>query len=158
MDIKQINDYTPFMKLLLLADPSLELVEAYVRAGHVVGATIDGAPVGVYVLVNNGQNADGAYVWELKNIAVAPTHHRTGIGHRLLAHAEGEAKALGASIIEVGTGDAGVGQLAFYENAGFCRDRVDEGFFLRNYDEPIIENGLQHKDMIFLTKHLGETK
>jgi len=141
------------MQLLLLADPSEALVRRYAAEGIVFGAAVKNEAVGVYVLFDHGRGT-----WELKNIAVAATHHRLGIGYQLLTHALRQAQQLGADTLEVGTGDTGAGQIAFYEKAGFRRHRVDKGFFLRNYPEPVMENGLQHKDMIFLSKNLKVTE
>ena len=106
-------------------------------------------PVGVYVLTDHG---DG--LLELKNIAVSEHLQGQGVGKRLLSHAVETARKQGATTLEVGTGNSSLDQLAFYEKAGFRRVRVDEGFFLRNYDEPIYENGLQCTDMIFLSQAL----
>lgn len=157
--INPISDATQYFDLLLLADPSPELVRAYIQDGYLYGATDGDSIVGVYVIVDHSGEGDGESgrdgVWELKNIAVDPAHHRKGIGRLLLDHAAKQARSMGAKALEVGTGDAGGGQLAFYESAGFQRTRVDKGFFLRNYDEPVMEEGRQHKDMIFLTKTLS---
>lgn len=62
---------------------------------------------------------------------------------RVLGHAR-------AARLEVGTGTFGH-QLAFYQRLGFRVTHVDRGFFLDNYDAPIFEDGIQHKDMLRLT-------
>lgn len=144
-----IDNITPYLDLLLLADPSEEMIRAYTKAGTVITAFMEEQPVGVYVLVDHGHG-----LLELKNIAVSESFQGRGIGKRILAHAVETATETGAKRLEVGTGNSSTGQLAFYENAGFRRVRVDEGFFLRNYDEPIYENGMQCTDMIFLSQDL----
>ena len=134
---------------MLLADPSEPLVRAYAKQGIVAGALLDDVPVGVYVLVKHS-----ATLMELKNIAVVETLQGKGFGKRLLDHAVETARKQGAVTLEVGTGNSSLDQLAFYEKAGFRRARMDEGFFLRNYDEPIYENGMQCTDMIILSQDL----
>lgn len=137
------------MALLLLADPSEELVRGYANTSNTVGATLDGEPIGVYVLIDKG---DG--LMELKNIAVHPEWQGKGLGKILITHAMERAGDRGATRMEVGTGNSSLDQLALYEKVGFRRDRVDEGFFLRNYPEPIYENGMQCTDMIYLSKRI----
>lgn len=142
---KSIGDIEPFMELLLLADPSEKLVRGYADTTNTVGATLDGEPIGVYVLLpKSGQ------MMELKNIAVRADWQGKGLGKILIGHALERAGDRGATSIEVGTGNTSIDQIAFYEKAGFKRRRVDEGFFLRNYDEPIFENGMQCTDMVYL--------
>ncbi|WP_198422013.1 hypothetical protein [Stenotrophomonas acidaminiphila] len=38
----------------------------------------------------------------------------------------------------------------FYQRHGFRVFQVDRDFFLRNYDEAIVEDGIQHRDMLRL--------
>jgi len=52
--------------------------------------------------------------------------------------------------VVVGTGTYGY-QLGFYQRQGFRVDRIDKDFFLKHYPEPIVEDGIQHKDMLRLT-------
>ncbi|WP_331435775.1 hypothetical protein [Photobacterium gaetbulicola] len=49
----------------------------------------------------------------------------------------------------MGTGTFGY-QLAFYQREGFRVVGIDKDFFLDHYDEPVMENGIQHKDMLRL--------
>lgn len=145
--IKPVEDPTQYFELLLLADPSPELVRGYLQAGHLYGGILNGEIVGAFVLLNKGEG-----VWELKNIAVSESFQRRGFGRTLLHHATMEARGMGGRSLEVGTGNSSLAQLRFYEAAGFQRSHVDKGFFTRNYDAPIFENGVQCTDMIFLTK------
>ncbi|WP_262694780.1 GNAT family N-acetyltransferase [Kordiimonas aquimaris] len=135
----------PYWDLLLLADPSPELVQSYLKSGKVFGAIIGGMPVGVYVLVCLGSRD-----WELKNIAIHEAYQGKGYGQALLRHSIGTAKELGACSLEVGTASSGVKQVKFYEQAGFKRARIDEGFFVRNYDEPVLDDGVLCVDMLYL--------
>ncbi|WP_210768849.1 GNAT family N-acetyltransferase [Zestomonas carbonaria] len=132
------------MDLLLEADPSREKIEGYLPRSRCFVATLDGAPAGVYVVL---ETAPAEY--ELMNIAVAPHLQGKGIGTTLLRHAIATVRELGARRLEVGTGTFGH-QLAYYQREGFRVSRVDRDFFLENYPEPIYENGIQHKDMLRL--------
>lgn len=143
---RSVEDIEPFMPLLLLADPSEELVRGYASPQNTVGAMLEGEPIGVYVLIDKGDQ-----LMELKNIAVRADWQGKGLGKILIGHALERAGDMGARRMEVGTGNSSLNQIAFYEKAGFKRDCVDEGFFLRNYAEPIFENGIQCTDMIYLT-------
>jgi len=89
----------------------------------------------------------------LMNIAVSPSTQRNGIGAQLLKYVIEIARESGAQRLEVGTGTFGY-QLTFYQRQGFRVERIDKDFFLKNYPEPIIENGIQHKDMLRLALEL----
>ncbi|MGX8177137.1 GNAT family N-acetyltransferase [Exiguobacterium artemiae] len=54
--------------------------------------------------------------------------------------------------IEIGTGNSSIGQLALYQKCGFRIVGVDLNFFLRHYEEDIIENGIRCTDMIRLSQ------
>lgn len=91
---------------------------------------------------------------ELVNIAVAEARQGQGLGKRLVLHAIEQAKLLGYRTLEIGTGNSSVGQLALYQKCGFRITGVDRDFFLRHYDEPIFENGIQVIDMVRLSQDL----
>lgn len=146
MDIRLLEEGEKLpMDMLLEADPSEELVKDYCRHGFVYVAERDGLLTGVYVL---GPLSDAAV--EIKNIAVAEAVRRQGHGKKLLLHALSEAERMGFGKVEIGTGNSSLGQLALYQKCGFRIDSVDYNFFVRNYPEPILENGIQCRDMIRL--------
>jgi ribosomal protein S18 acetylase RimI-like enzyme len=91
---------------------------------------------------------------EIKNIAVAVKYQRQGIGSTLLIDAAQRAKKKGYRRLIIGTGDASAGQLKLYQQAGFEKFDIRKDFFVRNYPEPIYENGVQLKDMILLKLEL----
>ncbi|EFM08545.1 GCN5-related N-acetyltransferase [Paenibacillus curdlanolyticus YK9] len=139
----------PPMELLLLADPSEKLVEAYLAAGECFVAEQDRAIIGVYVLLPTHPGTV-----ELMNVAVDERLQGQGFGKRLVNHAISQARASRFTSIAVGTGNSGVGQLALYQKCGFRIVGVDRDFFIRNYSEPIFENGIQVRDMIRLEQSL----
>ncbi|MFC3797884.1 GNAT family N-acetyltransferase [Cohnella sp. GCM10012308] len=140
----------PPMTLLLLADPSEKLVKQYLRRGVCyVARAVERTALGAYVLLPT--RPDTA---ELVNVAVDECHQGRGIGKALVLHAIETAKREGYRTIEVGTGNSGVGQLALYQKCGFRIVGVDVDFFVRHYDEPIVENGIPCRDMIRMSQDL----
>lgn len=135
--------------LLLLADPSRELVEQYVARGECWVAQREGQLIGVYVLLPTRPETV-----ELVNVAVADEYQGQGIGKQLVLHAVHNARTQSYRTIEVGTGNSSIGQLALYQKCGFRIVGVDRDFFLHHYSEEIYENGLQCRDMIRLAQHL----
>ncbi|MBO0992871.1 GNAT family N-acetyltransferase [Bacillus sp. SD088] len=139
----------PPMPLLLLADPSRKLVEAYLQRGQCFIAQEKERIIGVYVLLPTRPETI-----ELVNLAVDENYQGRGIGKQLVFHAIEEASRLGFKTIEVGTGNSGVDQLALYQKCGFRITGIDKDFFLRHYSEKIFENGIQVIDMVRLAQDL----
>ncbi|PLT46433.1 GNAT family N-acetyltransferase [Paenibacillus sp. FSL W8-1187] len=149
--IRKRNPEEPLpMELLLLADPSAEMVASYAERGECwLLADGDGPPIGAYVLLPTRPAT-----LELVNVAVAEERQGQGLGKRLVLHAVERARELGAATLEVGTGNSSIGQLALYQRCGFRIAGVDRDFFVRHYDEPIVENGIPCVDMIRLSMDL----
>jgi N-acetylglutamate synthase-like GNAT family acetyltransferase len=148
MRIRKVHSNQMPMKLLLEADPSENKVREYLSDSHCYLAETENTSIGVYV-IRQLSHLD----YELMNIAVTPVSQNKGIGTKLLNHAIGSAKKLGAKRLEVCTGSFGY-QLAFYQKAGFRICSIDKDFFLTHYNEPIFESGIQLKDMIRLSIEL----
>lgn len=151
LEIRQETDAESFMDLLLLADPSEAMIADYLADGRLYSAVWDGVVVGVFVLVALDET-----VWELKNIAVAEEWQGKGVGKALLAAAIGEARTLGATRLDVGTGNSSLHQIAFYQKAGFRMARVVKNYFTLNYPDPIEEGGIPCRDMLLLSLMLTE--
>ena len=150
MNIRELGKReTPPFDLLLLADPSRELVEEYLAIGKCHVAEMAGDIVGVYVLARLDMET-----MEIMNIAVDERMHGQGIGKKLVEDAIQVARELGVQSLEVGTGNSSIGQLALYQKCGFRMEGVIKDFFVDNYDEEIFENGIQCRDMIRLVKEL----
>ncbi|WP_374706670.1 GNAT family N-acetyltransferase [Paenibacillus sp. J2TS4] len=143
----------PPMELLLLADPSRDIVEGYLGRGQCYVAEEGGSVIGVYVLIPTRPETV-----ELVNVAVEESRHGCGIGKRLVLHAVRTAREQGARTMEVGTGNSSVAQLALYQKCGFRITGVDRDFFTRHYPMEIMENGIPCRDMIRLAQdvHNGE--
>lgn len=144
MDFRIIEKGSPLpYDLLLDADPMKEYVDEYCARGTVVGGYEDDRIIGVYVLIKTRP-----MTLELVNVAIAPDKQGQGLGQKLVADALSRARESGVKILEVGTGNCGIAQLAFYQKAGFRIVGVDLDFFTVHYPEPIFENGIQCRDMI----------
>lgn len=139
------------MGLLLEADPSEKLVRAYCAPGRCYVAEEGQAVLGVYVLLPLSDT-----VVEIKNIAVEETRRGQGLGKQLVLHALTEAAGLGFRTVRIGTGNSSFGQLALYQKCGFRMASIDHDFFIRNYPEPIFENGIPCRDMIYLEYDTSE--
>jgi len=140
---------TPPMELLLSADPSPAIIQDYLSRGQCYIARQDQTIIGVYVLLPTRPKTV-----ELVNVAVAESHQNQGIGKQLVQHAIQTAREQQYDTIELGTGNSGVSQLALYQKCGFRIVGVDPDFFVRHYEEPIYENGIQCRDMIRLMQDL----
>jgi ribosomal protein S18 acetylase RimI-like enzyme len=142
-------------ELLLDADPSQERVSDYIKSPSSLCrlATIDSECVGVYVLRIDADNAN-ANCAEIINISVAPKHQKKGIGKELISDAFKLARQVGAQTIIVGTGNSSISQLAFYQKCGFRIIAIEFDHFVKNYVEPIEENGIACRDLIRLSFEL----
>ncbi len=150
MFIRKLLEYeTPPFELLLLADPSREMLEEYLANGECRVAEIAGEIVGVYVLARLDVET-----MEIMNIAVDERMHGRGIGRKLIGDAIQTARELGYQSLEVGTGNSSIGQLALYQKCGFRMEGVIKDFFIDNYDEAIFEDGIQCRDMVRLALEL----
>ncbi len=143
-----IGEEPPY-ELLLMADPSIEMINKYLGKGECFVAEKGGQIIGVYVLLP----IDSDKV-ELINIAVSENYQGRGIGKQLVLDAINTARKKGFKTIEVGTGNSSIGQLALYQKCGFRITGIDFDFFTKNYPEEIYENGIQCRDMIRLTQEL----
>ena len=141
-------DKRRYMKLLLLADEQEDMVERYLSRGEMF-ALADGASVCAEAVVTR----EGADVWEIKNIAVAPAYQRKGCGRALIAQIEARYGGRGGTL-RVGTGDV-PSTVGFYEACGFRRFGVIPDFFTKHYDHPIVEDGRTLRDMVLLQKPLA---
>ena len=130
-----------YRELLLLADPSEEIVNRYLSGGELFVVLEDGRAIAEAVVDPAG---------EVKNLAVVPDRQGTGIGRmlleRLCEHYRGRFECL-----SVGTAEAGV---AYYEKCGFHYSHTVKNFFTDNYPEPILDNGILCVDMIYLKRQL----
>lgn len=135
--------------LLLSADPSEESLNSYLESSIAFGAFRNSELLGIVLAM-----ATRPFTMELLNLAVEEKHQNSGIGKALIRKTIETARHLGFHTIEVGTGNAGIGQLALYQKCGFRISGIIPDYFVRHYPDPIEENGIPCRDMIRLSLEL----
>jgi ribosomal protein S18 acetylase RimI-like enzyme len=137
-----------FLPLLRLADDSEPAVRGYYQLGDLYAFGDDAGMVLALAL------PDGSV--ELKAVAVDAALHGRGIGTRMLRAVLGDLKARGVRRVVVGTANAGVGELAFYQKSGFRLWRIERDYFTpeRGYPEEMVENGIRLRDMVWMDQEL----
>jgi ribosomal protein S18 acetylase RimI-like enzyme len=141
-----------FLPLLLLADESLEQVRSYIHSGELYAFVgHDAVAVGIVLTLPAEQNSV-----ELKAVAVDTTQQNRGIGRRMLAAVIEELRRRGVRRAVVGTANAGIGQLAYYQKAGFRLLRIERDFFspARGYPAVMEDNGIRLRDMVWMDQEL----
>lgn len=137
------------IELLLLADPSVEMIETYRKQGECYVAVVEQEIIGTYVLLSIKPG-----IVEIMNIAVKEKWQGKGMGKQLVMDAIHQARKNGYRAIEVGTGNSSIAQLYLYQKCGFKMIGIDLNFFTRHYSNKIYENGIQCRDMIRLSLDL----
>ncbi|MGY6743600.1 MAG: GNAT family N-acetyltransferase [Cecembia sp.] len=147
--IEKVSSTLAPIELLLLADPSRELIEQYLSESSIFLASSKGKTKGIIALYPIEES-----ILEIKNLAVVPSFQKKGLGKNLILFAENFAKANGYTKLRICTGNTSFHQLALYQKLGFQKKDKILNFFLEQYPEPIFENGMQCKDLIVLEKEL----
>lgn len=144
-----------YLPLLLLADEP-EPLRGYLQAqdgDFYVLRDVSGEPLGVTLVLPYGAAPETV---ELKAVAVDQTQHNRGLGRRMLAAVLQDLSSRGTRRVIVGTSNAGIGQIAFYQKAGFRLWRIERDYFTpeKGYDPDERENGLPHRDMVWFDQDL----
>lgn len=144
MTIKKIlNEKKRYIDLLLLADEQEDMIDKYLEKGEMFVLDDDGVKAECVI----SKESDGIY--ELKNIAVLPDHHRKGYGKCLIEFLV--KNFTDCRVLFVGTGDC-PSTLSFYHSCGFMESHRVENFFVDNYNHPMYEDGIQLVDMVYLKR------
>jgi len=135
-----------YLPLLLLADPSETLVRSYLHEGELLSwLTDEGETVGVMHLL-----AVETGVVEVKNLAVREAYQGNGHGKQFMQEVLNMLRARGEQQVLVRTGNSSIGNLAFYQKLGFRMTEIEADYFVRLYDQPIYEDGIQCRDRIHM--------
>jgi ribosomal protein S18 acetylase RimI-like enzyme len=145
------NNSLPF-DLLLLADETMEAIGNYIydSAVYVVNTDEGTQPIAVFALYKISDKEI-----EIKNIAVSEALQGKGIGSHLVSEIKRIARRNNFDSVIVGTPDSALRQIKFYEQNGFVKYDLKKDFFVANYSEPIIENGIMLRDMLMLKVNLS---
>lgn len=134
--------------LLLDADPEKEKVLAYLEQGEGIIWKDNGETLGVLIFVATKNE------FEIMNVAVAPQSQGKGIGGLLL-------EATFRQIIEevdsqtqiiIRTGSITSAALHLYQKKGFSEISREKDYFIKNYAEPIYEEGIRLRDQVTLAR------
>lgn len=138
--------------LLLDADPDREKVDAYLPLSDCYVATAGNHIAGVIVVQEQGEGRA-----EICNLAVAEAFRRRGIARKLLRYVSDRwAPEHHIKRLKIRTGTSAVGPLQLYQQEGFDITSFDRDYFVRQYAEPIWENGIQCRHQLVLEKTLSE--
>jgi GNAT superfamily N-acetyltransferase len=137
------DEVEALVPLLLLAEPSesalrwslANLSDAAYRADAA------GALVGAATVRWEGEAS------EIVELAVAAARHGEGIGRAVVAWLLDEARRRGKRAMEVGTSNASIGNIAFYQKCGFRMHRVRHDYFWY-HRAPVVENGILVRDLL----------
>lgn len=147
MEIREIKENKKqFLPLLLLADEEEAMIDSYIENGT------------MYVLDDGGVKAEcivldaGNRILEIKNIAVQSDCRGKGYGKALIDFIIERYKGQ-YSVLQVGTGDSPK-TVPFYQKCGFVYSHTIPNFFTDNYTQPIYEDGVLLKDMIYLKRNV----
>ena len=144
-----------YLTLFRLADDSDGQIFAYYQTGTLYGL-VQGrirVPVG-HVLVT--PTADLKTV-ELKSVAIAEDWQGQGLGRYLVTGVLKRLRDGAVSTVIVGTSNASLYNLAFYQKLGFRMLRIERDYFSpsKGYDADFVENGIAGRDMVWLDMQLS---
>ena len=137
--------------LLYLADPSDEMLNAYVDVSYAFVCRIDREIVGALLMMPTRP-----FTMEIMNISVREPYWNQGIGRNLIQVAVKKARETGMKKVEIGTGNPGVVQMLLYQKCGFRITGVEFDCFRKHCTEKIIENGIECRYMIRMGMRLDE--
>ena len=140
--VEQTNSEIP-TDLLLLSDPSEEVIAEYINQSIKFIATLDTKIIGALLLLKTRPKT-----MEIMNISVYEEYQNRGIGKKLIYKAIEYAKENKIKTLEIGTGNPGIIQMMLYQKCGFRIVGVELDYFRKNHDEKIYENGIECRDMI----------
>lgn len=137
-----------YLDLLLLADPSEDMIDRYLERSDMYVGIVGGRVVCEAVVMKTGEAE-----CELKNLATLQGEQGKGYASRLVRFLFSRYQEQ-FTAMTVGTSEGGV---AFYRRLGFAESGMRAGFFT-NYDPPVYENGRICQDMILLEKSLSRRR
>jgi ribosomal protein S18 acetylase RimI-like enzyme len=133
--------------LFLLADETVEAIEKYIYNSdvYIVNQKDGKGTIAAFALYKIS-NAE----LEIKNIAISESLQGLGIGSSVINEIKKIAIANHYKRIIVGTPDNSSRLIHFYEKNGFTKYAMQKDFFIKNYSDPIIENGVTLRNMVML--------
>lgn len=145
--IKQ-EDKSKYIEYLLLADDSEVAVNNYINDGDMFSVSYGNEIAGVALFTFHPNR-----IVELKNIALSPKYRGKGLGKFIINKSVELYRKREFNKMIVGTANSSIGNLAFYQKAGFRMSEIKKDFF-KDYPSPIIEEGIRALDMVMFEKSL----
>lgn len=143
MEIQEVfSNKKDYLDLLLLADEREDMIDRYLEVGRMFQLWEDGVKCIAVVVELNAAEC------ELKNIAAYPQEQGKGYGQAMVSYLF-DAFLGKYKTMYVGTGDVPK-ILRFYNKCGFRESHRVENFFIDNYHNPMIEDGVKLCDMVYL--------
>jgi GNAT superfamily N-acetyltransferase len=139
----QSGEIESVFPLLLLAEPSKGALRWSLShlSDTVYGLETDGEWIGAATLRWQSDPA------EIVELAIVPNRQGEGWGKRFVAWLVAEAERRGATALEVGTSNASIGNIAFYQKCGFHMDHIRQDYFWYER-KPRFENGIRVRDLL----------
>lgn len=115
-------------------------------------ATSQGQVIGAAIMRWDEEDGDET---EVLYVGVETAERGRGYGKGIMAALLDEARRRGINSVLVGTADAGLANIAFYQKCGFRIDSVRKDYFAY-FKEPVYENGIRIRDMLMLRWTAGD--
>jgi lactoylglutathione lyase len=133
------------------AEDSTPELNAYINTGEVLIASTGGRTVGHVQLIEAAADTT-----EIKNMAVEAAYRGRGIGRTLIEAAIDLTRARGHRTLQVATAAADIGNLRFYQRAGFRMRAIDRDAFtpIVGYPAGLLIDGIRLRDRVWLDLHL----
>lgn len=137
------------------AEDSGSELDSYIDAGEVLVAVTDSGVVGHLQLIETATDTS-----EIKSMAVEAAHRGRGIGRTLIQAAIERTRARNHSTLAVATAAADVGNLRFYQLAGFRMHAVEHDVFTPSVGYPagLLIDGIPLRDRVWLDLQLDPVR
>lgn len=144
------DEVEALVPILLLAEPSERALRWSLDhlSDAVYRADAGGAVAGAATMRWSGDPC------EIVELGVAEAMHGRGVGRAIVAWLCDEARRRRKRAIEVGTANASIGNLAFYQKCGFRFNHVRQDYF-RYHRTPLFENGIEVRDLVVFRRELS---
>jgi ribosomal protein S18 acetylase RimI-like enzyme len=146
------GDREALRPLFELAEDSPTELDGYLDDGVVLVAVKGEQVVGHLQLTTTDRHG----TFEITNMAVLPAHQRRGIGRLLVAAAFERVRLQSGTAVRVATAAADIGNLRFYQRAGFRLRSVERDAFTvaTGYPAGTQIDGIELRDRVWLDVEL----
>lgn len=137
--------------LLLLAEPSVAALRWGLQhlSDAVYGMAEDGTWIGAASVRWQAEPS------EILELGIATERQGQGLGRAFLTWLVAEARRRGRDALAVGTSNASVQNMLFYQRNGFRIDAIRPDYF-KYYRKPRYENGLLVRDLVMFRRDLTQ--